>query len=199
VVVAFAVGPRIARWRHGRAHAAMPAPRQLKSPQPTAALPQPAVALVQPALPSIAPPAPVVPAAAPVIGEAPAAPPTKAPEAQPDNECDAASIRHAPWRLSPDACARAFSADPTNAALALAVAHAALVRGRFADAEEWARRALALDQKTAEAHVIIARAARDDDARAAYKHYLDLAPRGWHRTEARAAVERPRPADPISR
>jgi len=192
--VAFAAAPRIARWRHARTQVATRAQQPRKSLQPTAALSQPAAPLPQPAAPSIASPAPVVPAAALQIADAPAAAPAKASDAQPDNECDAAAIRHAPWRLSPDACARAFAVDPTNASLALAVAHASLVRGRFAAADEWARRALALDPKTAEAHVIIARAAtatdRADDARAAYQRYLELAPRGWHRAEAHAAVER---------
>jgi Flp pilus assembly protein TadD len=89
-------------------------------------------------------------------------------------------------------CARAFEADPNNATLALGIAHAAHVRGRFADAAVWARRALALDPNRAEAYVLIARAdaraGRDEDARAAYRRYLDLAPRGWHKAEARTAL-----------
>jgi hypothetical protein len=40
--------------------------------------------------------------------------------------------------------------------------------------------------------VIIARAdkenGRPEDARTAYRRYLELAPRGWHRAEARAAL-----------
>jgi tetratricopeptide (TPR) repeat protein len=190
-VAAVAAGPRVARWRHPRTQAPLPAQASVRAPQPAA----PATALPQP-------PAPVATEApAPVATEAPAAvaPPVTAHEvAPPDKACDATAVRSAPWRLSPDACARAFEADPGNATLALAVAHAALVRGRFAEAADWARRTLALDPKAAEAYVIIARAeaanGRQDDARTAYAHYLELAPRGWHKAEARAAVHPARAA-----
>jgi tetratricopeptide (TPR) repeat protein len=106
--------------------------------------------------------------------------------------CDKASIRSAPWRLSPEACTRAFEAEPSNASLALVVAQAAHARGRYAEAAQWARRAIDLDPKTAEAYVIIARAEADNgrhaQARRAYRTYLKLAPRGWHHAEARAAL-----------
>lgn len=106
--------------------------------------------------------------------------------------CDKASIQSAPWRLSPEACARAFEAEPSNASLALVVAQAEHARGRFAEAAQWARRAIDLDPKTAEAYVIIARAEEDNgrhaQARKAYRAYLKLAPRGWHKAEARAAL-----------
>jgi tetratricopeptide (TPR) repeat protein len=109
-----------------------------------------------------------------------------------DLGCDVASVRTAAWRLSPSACARAFEADPTNAALALAVAQAEHARGRLTEAAQWARRALTLDPKAAEAYVLIARAdmkdGRRDDAGAAYRRYLELAPRGWHHTEARRSL-----------
>ena len=113
-----------------------------------------------------------------------------------DQACDTGLIRSAPWRLSPEACARAFDADPTNARLALAIAHAEHVRGHFDEAAQWAKRALALDPKAAEAYVLIARAdvhgGRGEDAATAYRRYLELAPRGWHKAEARAGVQRPR-------
>jgi hypothetical protein len=106
--------------------------------------------------------------------------------------CDRASIRSAPWRLSPEACTRAFEADPRDASLALAVAQSEHARGRFAEAAQWGRRAIGLDPKTAEAYVIIARAeaetGRHEHARRAYRTYLKLAPRGWHHAEARAAL-----------
>jgi len=195
-LAAFTFVPRIARWRHARAQVATTAHRLPVAPQPAAPVIAPPAAAVTPAAVTV-PAAATAPVEATAIAEAPAvAAPMKARDAEPDLACDTASIRHAPWRLSPDACARAFDADPTNATLALAVAHGALVRGRFADAEQWARRALTLDPKTAESYVIIARAAsqdgRSDEARAAYEHYLELAPRGWHKAEARAAVQRAR-------
>ena len=88
---------------------------------------------------------------------------------------------------------RAFEADPTNARLALVIVHAEHAHGSATAAAEWAERALALDPKAAEAYVLIARAdlktGRDVEARAAYRRYLQLAPRGWHRAEARAALQ----------
>jgi Flp pilus assembly protein TadD len=64
--------------------------------------------------------------------------------------------------------------------------------GSGAEAAQWAKRALALDPNAAEAYVLIARAdaakGRHDDARTSYSRYLELAPRGWHKAEARAAV-----------
>ena len=56
------------------------------------------------------------------------------------------------------------------------------MRGDGAEAAQWAKRALALDPNAAEAYVLIARADKaggnHEDARAAYRRYLDLAPRG---------------------
>jgi hypothetical protein len=207
-LAAIVAGPRVANWRHARAHAKIaPTPGSFRSsPAPT----KPAIAapVAAPAVAApIAAPAIAAPVAAPAVVEAPGAPagkaeapmsPATAPATSAVNEktCDTTLIRRAPWRLSPDACARAFDAEPRNATLALAVAHAAHVRGRTAEAAQWARRALSLDPKAAEAWVIIARAeagsGRQEDARAAYQHYLEIAPRGWHRAEARAAVQRTR-------
>ena len=109
----------------------------------------------------------------------------------PAEGCDT-STRRGLWRRSPEACAQAFAADPKNASLALAVAQAEHAHARYDEAAQWARRALALDPTAAEAYVIIARAddenGQADDARAAYQHYLEIAPRGWHKAEARAAL-----------
>jgi tetratricopeptide (TPR) repeat protein len=164
-VAAGGAGPRLARWWHG-------------SPAVAATAPAPA-----PSLPVAAPPA------EPTLAAQAAAP---AAAAAPDEGCDTTAVRTAPWRLSPEACARAFAAHPTDAALALAVAHAEHARGHLDDAAQWARRALALDPNEAEAYVMIARAdvagGRREAARAAYRRYLELAPRGWHRAEARRAT-----------
>jgi tetratricopeptide (TPR) repeat protein len=197
----FVLAPRIAHRWHARhapatAHAAA---RAVESVAPPVA--KPAAPVTPPPAAAAAAPAPRAPAAEvealarPAFQlAAPAAQPAAKAAAAADEACDTASIRHAPWRLSPDACARAFDADPNNAALALAVAHASLVRGRFADATQWATRTLSLDPKAAEAYVILARAGvaegRQDDARTAYEHYLEMAPRGWHKKEARAAIDR---------
>ena len=79
-----------------------------------------------------------------------------------------------------------------DASLALAVAQAEHAHTHLNEAAQWARRALALDPNAAEAYIIIARAeagnGRDGDARTAYQRYLEIAPRGWHKAEARAAL-----------
>ncbi|HEY7374879.1 MAG TPA: hypothetical protein VIF57_22140 [Polyangia bacterium] len=188
--IAFAFAPRVARWRHGRAqppvvaHAvAQAAP--LASPAPRALLASAAPKAYE---------APPAVAAQPAGAAVPTQPEPAREAGGTDRACDTALIRSAPWRLSAEACARAFEADPDNAALALAVAQATHARGHLADAALWARRALALDANAAEAYVLIARAEMKDDhaeeARAAYEHYLQLAPRGWHKAEARSALER---------
>ena len=189
-------GPRLRRSRPARAQAALAAPT---SPISSAPAPAPPSLAAGPVLVNASgtstgkPEAPVMPAPA----EGSAAERTNARDVvASDGGCDAASIRSAPWRLSPAACARAFEADPGNASLALAVAHAEHAHGRLAEAAHWAKRALALDPNAAEAYVLVARdeieEGRREDARTAYQRYLELAPRGWHQAEARAELRRPR-------
>jgi hypothetical protein len=200
-LVGLALAPRVARWRHARAQAKVSASPSLIAPKP------------------VAPPT-AFPAVAPAIAEVPgtsagAATPSERFALEPssvatqqkargaagaDDVCDTTLIRRAPWRLSPEACARAFESDPTNAALALAIAHAEHGHAHFGAAAQWAKRALTLNPKAAEAYLLIARAdvkdGRPEDARAAYERYLELAPRGWHGAEARAALGRPRTTPP---
>jgi tetratricopeptide (TPR) repeat protein len=174
---AVALRPRVAQWRQSRAKTAKPAgtsPRTSPRAWPIALGPAAPAAMAHAAQPaSAAEPAIAKPAAA---------------------GCDT-STRSGLWRRSPEACARAFAADPKNASLALAVAQAEHAHARLGQAAQWAKRALALDPKAAEAYVIIARAdaenGRDEDARTAYQRYLEIAPRGWHKTEALAALRRP--------
>jgi len=120
-----------------------------------------------------------------------------APSAASEEGCDTEAVRSTPWRLSAEACARAFALHPNDPTLALAVAHAEHAHGHLSEGAQWAKRALALDPDAAEAYVLIARAdvadGRHEDARAAYHHYLQLAPRGWHHSEARAALRSSRP------
>jgi tetratricopeptide (TPR) repeat protein len=200
-----ASGPRLARWRQSRAQAAnarrtSPLAAEAAGPAPVAHAAQPAIA-VQPAIvaqrtiaaqrvlaaqPAIA--TPTAPVKAPVAASA-----KTTDSGVPAEGCDTSS-RRGLWRRSSEACAQAFAADPKNASLALAVAQAEHAHGRLDEAAQWARRALALDPTAAEAYVIIARAdaknGRADDARAAYQRYLEVAPRGWHKAEARAALRR---------
>ena len=184
-LIAVAFAPRIARRPKARPQAA------------TAALPAPLPALPEPVAPAATAELMDTSAAEPGPVAAEAQPQTEAKTRAfaPDEGCDTALIRRAPWRLSRDACARAFESDSSNSALALAIAHAEHAHGSPAGAAQWAKRALALDPNAAEAYVLIARAemknGRHEDARTAYKHYLGLAPRGWHQTEARAALRRP--------
>jgi tetratricopeptide (TPR) repeat protein len=161
-----------------------------------ASMPPPPIA-PEPVAPAIGP-GPVAAAVAPPAAETAPQPLPVAAEAKPsavaaaETGCDTRLIRRAPWRLSAQACARAFEADPTNARLALAIAQAEHAHGSATEAAEWAKRTLALDPNAATAYVLIARAdmahGRREEARAAYRRYLELAPRGWHKAEARAAT-----------
>jgi len=182
VLLVAGLGPRVSRWRQARPQrpiAALPAPIS-PEPAPNATAATTAGAVAQ------------APGAVSPMEVAPPAPTESARPAGDDQGCDTASVRTAAWRVSPEGCARAFEADPTNAAIALAVAQAEHARGRLTEAAQWAKRALALDPKAAEAYVLIARADLQDgrraDAGAAYRHYLELAPRGWHHTEARRVL-----------
>ncbi|HLK92892.1 MAG TPA: hypothetical protein VKZ18_23570 [Polyangia bacterium] len=171
------LAPRVSRWRHARSLASVAARPPATTPAPAAELPT-------------TPPVQAAAAAAPA--DPAAAAPADQPGAGTDQGCDLASVRTAGWRVSPEACAQAFAADSTNAALALAIAQAEHARGHLTEAAQWAKRALALDPKAAEAYVLIARAdvsdGRREDAGAAYRRYLELAPRGWHHAEARRAL-----------
>ena len=176
---------------NGLSHLGWDAVREDITPAQRAALPassaEPAIA--KPAAPVVREPEPSAPSAAEPVAAQAKVKHTGAPA----EGCDT-STRRGLWRRSPEACARAFAADPKDASLALAVAQAAHAHARLDEAAQWAKRALALDPNAAEAYVIIARAdaenGRDEDARTAYARYLELAPRGWHKTEARAALQR---------
>jgi tetratricopeptide (TPR) repeat protein len=182
---------RLGHWRQSRAKTARPTPVIAQ-----AAIAPPAVAQAAIEQPTVAEPAPLVQEPAPPVqlAAAPvAAPATADASGDPAEGCDT-STRRGLWRRSAEACARAFAADPNNASLALAVAQAEHAHARYDEAARWAKRALALDPNAAEAYIIIARAevenGRDEDARASYQRYLELAPRGWHKAEARAALRR---------
>jgi len=105
--------------------------------------------------------------------------------------CRAAYDRHR-WRSAVEACASAFEVAPRDASVAMKVAQAQHARAHYADAGDWARRALALEDADPDAYVILAhaerRAGHPAAVRNAYHQYLLLAPRGWHAAEARAAL-----------
>ena len=105
--------------------------------------------------------------------------------------CREAYDRHR-WRSAVEACASAFEVAPRDAGVAMKVAQAQHARAHYADAGDWARRALALEDADPDAYVILAhaerRAGHPAAVRNAYHQYLLLAPRGWHAAEARAAL-----------
>jgi hypothetical protein len=90
-------------------------------------------------------------------------------------------------------CRAAFQAAPA-ATLAAEIAQAALEHGRNADAASWARRAIGVDPKYANAFVLLGGAEQQmghpAEARAAYSRYLELAPNGEHAQDVRALLPR---------
>ncbi len=104
--------------------------------------------------------------------------------------CDKAAKRNH-WLKISTVCATAYEQAP-NAERALSVAQAYHRRGRIPEAGQWAERVLALEPSHPEAFIILAHAAEQAEqkakAKAAYRQYLALAPRGWHAIEARQAL-----------
>jgi Flp pilus assembly protein TadD len=135
--------------------------------------------------------APVAPPAAEQL----ALPVVAMPE-DPSARCDTDFMAHQ-WRVAMESCGAAFDATPTPA-LAMRVAHAHWARGDAAGAGAWAHRALELGTKDADAYVLTGNAERAAgnraEAVAAYRRYLELAPRGWHATRLRTAIRTLAPA-----
>jgi len=138
------------------------------------------------------------PMAAPAAASAPAhaVPPAATPAENANVEETVASCEDTfaarQWHVAADRCAEAFALAPERADLALEVAKAQHARGRFAESIAWANTTLKLAPQDAEAFAIIARSERHaghtQEANAAYRRYLALAPRGWHAREARRAL-----------
>jgi hypothetical protein len=169
-----------AAHRPARAHAA--APRVAVAPvaaPPIAPPPREAPPAEQPT------PAPVAAATERPVAATPADAGERA------ASCDAAFAQRS-WTGIASTCAAAFEARPSDSALAMRVAQAQHRRGYIATAAEWARKALAVDADIPEAYVIVAHAERNagqaQAAAEAYRHYLALAPHGWHAAEARRAL-----------
>jgi tetratricopeptide (TPR) repeat protein len=86
--------------------------------------------------------------------------------------------------------------EPAQRAGVMAMlAHAELDRGNYQRARGWARKALGLDPRLSEAYAYLGfvedQAGRRDDALAAYRSYLELAPQGRYADDIRAIVEAP--------
>lgn len=96
------------------------------------------------------------------------------------------------WRRAFESCGAAFDAAPSEA-LAMRIAHAHWAHGDAAGAGTWGRRALELGTQDADVYVLIGhaeRAAGDAAAAvAAYRSYLERAPRGWHAARLRTAIK----------
>jgi hypothetical protein len=95
------------------------------------------------------------------------------------------------WRAAVESCTRAFEQAP-GPELALRIAHAHWSRGQAGPAGDWARKALRLGNRDADAFVLIGHAEREAGhgtrAAAAYRRYLESSPRGWHARRLRAAI-----------
>jgi hypothetical protein len=92
-------------------------------------------------------------------------------------------------------CAQALAAEaaPADAAdVAVILAKTEFDRGRARPAFEWAKKAIAADAERADAYVYIGGAEQAAGhlaaAKAAYKRYLQLAPRGRHAAELKAVL-----------
>jgi hypothetical protein len=100
------------------------------------------------------------------------------------------------WRSAVEVCTRVFEQGPA-AGLALRIAHAHYARGQAPPAGFWARTALGLGSKDADAFVLIGHSERQaghtDKAVDAYERYLQSSPRGWHAKRLRAAIRELRP------
>jgi Tfp pilus assembly protein PilF len=90
------------------------------------------------------------------------------------------------------ACTAATTANPRSAVALTMLAHTELNRGRLARANELAEKAIAIDPDQADAYVIIGGVHQDSgqnrEAKAAYRRYLELAPRGRYADELRSIV-----------
>jgi hypothetical protein len=157
--------------------------RPVETPQAQAAVaapvaPAPAPALEAPATPAPEPAAPAQPAAAAPAAESSA------------TECEE-SFAHGQWRAAITSCTAAFEAEPGQA-LAMKVAHAHFSHGAAIEAGEWAQKAVSLETTDADAFVLIGhaerRAGHPEQALAAYRRYLRLAPAGWHAQRVRVAI-----------
>jgi hypothetical protein len=95
------------------------------------------------------------------------------------------------WRAAVESCTKVFEEAP-SAEVAMHIAHAQWSRGQAGQAGVWARRALQLGNRDADAFVLIGHSEREAGrgwrAAAAYRRYLQSSPRGWHAKRLRAAI-----------
>ena len=134
-------------------------------------------------LPPLIPPRPVI---TPVAVAPPVLPPGEAtaPEeaaTSPVEDCRDVYALGNP-AATVEVCTRAFMVLPDSARIAAILAHAELDQGHFELAGEWARKAVDIDPTLAEPYAYLGfvadQAGRRHEARASYRRYLELAPRG---------------------
>jgi tetratricopeptide (TPR) repeat protein len=89
-------------------------------------------------------------------------------------------------------CPAAFAEGASDADLAVTLAKVEFDRGRFAQAQAWSRKAIAINPDSADAYVFVGGAEQYQGhrkaAKEAYLHYLRLAPSGRYAGELRSIV-----------
>lgn len=168
-----------------------PTPTEPAATPPVAPAPAPAVAVqpAEPAAPAVAQAEPTKPEPdktkeAPVAQAAPA-------ENEARDRCRQA-IRGRKAKEIVSLCSAAFEQDATDADAAVAVAKVEFDRGRFAQAYNWSKKAIAVNPSAAEAYVYAGGAEQNQGhgkaAKEAYLQYLRLAPSGRYAAELRTIV-----------
>jgi tetratricopeptide (TPR) repeat protein len=105
--------------------------------------------------------------------------------------CRIAFAQHRPSEVI-ERCAQAFSKNPDSADIAAMLAKTEFDRGHSRQALDWAKKAVTIDENHADAYVYLGgaeqAAGHPSAARAAYKRYLQLAPRGRYAADLRAVL-----------
>jgi type IV secretory pathway VirB10-like protein len=164
------------------------------APAPTAAVPLPPAPETVPAAAAAEPPASLPSAVEPAAPAVAALPPTAA--ASEGDDLRAACKRAVQQHRAKDVlatCGQAFAATPRSADIAVILARTEFDRGRANQAVTWARKAVAIDPDASDAYVFIGNAEQNaghsQAARAAYQHYLQLAPMGRYAADLRAVLK----------
>lgn len=188
-VAALALGGALAVRHLARAQAVAAVVEVHRAAAPTAPPPAPALAAPAPApaAPALAPlPIPSPPTAGTALPDAPAAAATDRVA-----DCKAAHRKHR-RREALAACTEAAAQHPDVAELAAMLAQHEFELGHAQRALTWAGKAIALDERHAEAYVFLGGAeqalGRGAAARTAYLRYLALAPRGRYAADLRAVL-----------
>ena len=164
------------------------------APAPTAAVPLPSAPETVPAAAAAEPPASLPSAVEPAAPAVAALPPTAA--ASEDDDLRVACKQAVQQHRTKDVlatCAQAFAATPQSADIAVILARTEFERGRASRAMTWAKKAVAIDPDASDAYVFIGgaeqNAGHSQAAKAAYQHYLQLAPRGRYSADLRAVLK----------